>query len=94
MAATLGFGLDMKSLRQLIHIPEVFRIMKNKLLLSLRRKESLFKQWCSSQTVETKIQLQLLFLEKFRNCVIKMGDIYLSEQRVSTVKEATMLADG
>lgn len=54
----------------------------------------LFNRWCTSQKVETKNQLQqMIFLEEFRNWVPEVVATYLSEQSMSKVEEAAVLAD-
>ena len=59
-----------------------------------REREFLFNRWCTSQKAETKYQLrELVLLEEFKNCVPEAVATYLSEQRVTEVGDAVVLAD-
>ena len=59
-----------------------------------REKEHLFNRWCTSQKVDSMPLLrELVLLEEFKNCVPAVIETYLNEQKVTTLAQATVLAD-
>ncbi|XP_026013195.1 uncharacterized protein LOC113015392 [Astatotilapia calliptera] len=59
-----------------------------------REKAKLFGRWCSASQVHNFGSLrELMLVEDFKNSVPKCIALYLSEQRVSTLQQAAILAD-
>ena len=57
-------------------------------------KERLIDRWCTAQNVQTREDLrQLVLLEDFKNCLPESVAVYLNEQEVQKLDEATVLAD-
>ncbi|CAI5682368.1 unnamed protein product [Oreochromis niloticus] len=59
-----------------------------------REKAKLFDRWCSaSQVNNLGLLRELVLVEDFKNAVPECIALYLSEQRVSTLQQAAILAD-
>ena len=59
-----------------------------------REKECLFDRWCSAQKVRSREDLrQLVLLEDFKNCLPEAVAVYLNEQEVQRLDEASVLVD-
>lgn len=59
-----------------------------------REKSILFDKWCTSSKVnDVKDMRELILLEDFKNCVSERVVVYLNEQKVSSLSQASVLAD-
>lgn len=59
-----------------------------------REKETLFDRWCQSEKVKDLNKLRnLVLLEEFKNCLPEQISTYVTEQKVTTVSDAAVLAD-
>lgn len=54
----------------------------------------MFDQWCTFQKAESKEQVrQLLLLEEFKNCLLAVLSLTLTNRKVNTLNKAATLAD-
>ncbi len=69
-----------------------FRGHKNKFLPEIcREKSMLFDKWCSATKTEEFDSLrQLILLEEFKGCLSERVVVYLSEQMVNSLSQATV----
>lgn len=59
-----------------------------------REKGVLFDKWCaSSKVTDFKTLRELLLVEEFKNCVPERVVVYLNEQKVSSLSQASVCAD-
>ncbi len=59
-----------------------------------REKGVLFDKWCaSSKATDCKSLRELILLEEFKNCVPERVVVYLNEQKVSSLSQASVFAD-
>lgn len=59
-----------------------------------REKSVLFDKWCTSSKVnDLKDMRELILLEEFKNCVPERVVVYMNEQKVTSVSQASVLAD-
>ncbi|CAL9695805.1 unnamed protein product [Knipowitschia caucasica] len=59
-----------------------------------REKHTLFEKWCTSSQVNSFCDLrELILLEEFKDNLAERVVMYLSEQKVTTLQEAAVLAD-
>lgn len=59
-----------------------------------REKSLLFDRWCSASKISNFSDLrELILLEEFKNCLPERINVYLNEQKVSTLQQASVLAD-
>ncbi|XP_058610941.1 uncharacterized protein LOC131526610 [Onychostoma macrolepis] len=59
-----------------------------------REKSVLFDKWCiSSKANDFKDMRELILLEEFKNCLSERVVTYLNEQKVSSLSQASVLAD-
>ena len=59
-----------------------------------REKGILFDRWCSTCKADDFVSIrELMLLEEFKNCVPERNVVNLNEQKVSTLRQAAILAD-
>ncbi|XP_067230426.1 uncharacterized protein [Chanodichthys erythropterus] len=59
-----------------------------------REKGVLFDKWCvSSKVTDFKTLRELILLEEFKNCIPERVIVYLNEQKVTSLSQASVLAD-